>query len=147
MSRFRRGHTAAAKLDGVRVLEIRRLYHEEGWSQGRLAREFGVGTGQIGRIVRNEAWQEYSQIGRTESEVLHQMAKDQGRDWDSEAKASYERLQKLVEVQPYEGPPNEVAHGVLSPGLLRLKEEVEQMRPELSNELDEFLKEDDKSEI
>lgn len=45
----------SAKLDWLTVQRIRALY-AEGWSQGRLAREFGVGVGTIGRIVRHESW-------------------------------------------------------------------------------------------
>lgn len=58
MSKFHRGHTQAAKLKTEDVVEIRRLYAEEGWTQGMLSKRYQVGVGQIGRIVRGEAWQE-----------------------------------------------------------------------------------------
>jgi hypothetical protein len=55
MSRFRSGHTRAAKLTAVDVLTIRQRY-DAGDSQGTLAREYKMSIGQIGRIVRNESW-------------------------------------------------------------------------------------------
>lgn len=48
----------AAKITWATVRRIRHLYEEEGWTQGRLSREFGIGTAQVGRIVRYESWQE-----------------------------------------------------------------------------------------
>ena len=57
---FNRGHSAAAKLTAQQVLEIRQHYNA-GWTQGRLSREYRVSIGQIGRIVRGEAWQQYRQ--------------------------------------------------------------------------------------
>ena len=57
---FNRGHTAAAKLTPEQVLELRQRYNA-GWTQGRLSREYQVSIGQIGRIVRGEAWQQYTQ--------------------------------------------------------------------------------------
>lgn len=150
MSKFRKHHTSAAKLDSMRVLAIRQKY-EEGWSQGRLAREYGVSVGQIGRIVRGEAWQEYSQIGRTESEVLHEMAKQVVDEplVSLAAKESERRFIALmaaqgtpVEVPQYDGPPPSVEdHGFISPGLLRLEEEVEKrgLDEGLASELDDFI--------
>lgn len=38
------------------VLEIRREYAEGRMSQPDLARKYGIGPGQIGKIVRGEAW-------------------------------------------------------------------------------------------
>lgn len=57
MTQFRTGNTRAGKVTGEQVLDIRSKY-AEGWSQGRLARHFALSVGQIGRIVRGEAWQE-----------------------------------------------------------------------------------------
>lgn len=53
---FTKGVGGNPKLTWPKVGEIRRLY-EEGTSQGKLARMFGVGTNQIGKIVRGESWQ------------------------------------------------------------------------------------------
>jgi hypothetical protein len=49
-------NTKAAKLTATQVAEIRRKYNDEGCTQGELSRIYGVGIGQIGRIVRGEAW-------------------------------------------------------------------------------------------
>lgn len=162
--KFRQNHIAAAKLDSMKVLRIRQLYHDEGWSQGRLSREseklFGVSisVGQIGRIVRNEAWKQYSQIGRTESEVLHHMALNTTRDWDGEVQASLERLATLQGGIPcvhgvigkcIECNPGFTLSVALKPvirdestgeGLNRLMKEVDKLSPQLDNELEEFLK-------
>lgn len=56
MTGFGLRNLGAAKLSAAQVVELRRLYQEEGWTQGRLARHFQVGVGQVGRIVRGEAW-------------------------------------------------------------------------------------------
>lgn len=140
MAKFRKNHTSAAKLDSMKVLRIRQLYHEEGWTQSKLSREFGVGSGQIGRIVRNEAWQEYSQIGTTESEVLHTMAKNAGRDWEAESAASLLKLQARLANDVISSPPvPPETHGFVSPGLQRLDEELEKLSPKANSELDDFL--------
>lgn len=47
------------------VMRIRTLY-AEGWSQGRLAREFRRTVGTIGRIVRGETHQELPSISKEE---------------------------------------------------------------------------------
>lgn len=46
-------------------MRIRTLY-AEGWSQGRLAREFQRTVGTIGRIVRGETHQELPSISKEE---------------------------------------------------------------------------------
>lgn len=48
----------AAKLSWARVREVRQRYEHEGWSQGRIAREYGMSSAQVGRIVRYESWLE-----------------------------------------------------------------------------------------
>jgi hypothetical protein len=70
MATFQRHNSRAAKLNASQVAEIRQLY-EEGWSQGRLCREYGMSIGQIGRIVRGESWRDYRMPDRipTEEEV------------------------------------------------------------------------------
>ena len=67
------GHRRSAKLTPEQVLDMRRLYAEEGWSQGRLARHFCMSVGQVGRIVRGEQWQDYPQV-LTDQEIEHRMA-------------------------------------------------------------------------
>lgn len=44
------------KMTQEMVAEMRRLYGE-GATQGALARHFGLGVAQVGRIVRGECWQ------------------------------------------------------------------------------------------
>lgn len=56
MTKFQKRNTRSAKLDQEQVRMIRRRYGQ-GESQGSLARELGLSIGQIGRIVRGEAWQ------------------------------------------------------------------------------------------
>jgi len=81
MAKFHRHHTKAAKLTAEKVLEIRRLYHEENRTQASLAREFEVTDGTIGRIVRGTSWQAYGGPGQhegaqqeQESALLHDAA-------------------------------------------------------------------------
>lgn len=45
------------KLDDTQVRQLKQLY-EEGYTQGSLARYFGISIGQIGRIVRGESRRE-----------------------------------------------------------------------------------------
>lgn len=70
---FNRGHSAAAKLTPQQVLEIRDRYNS-GWTQGKLSREYQVSIGQIGRIVRGEAWQQYRQEAHPDA-IEHSLAK------------------------------------------------------------------------
>lgn len=58
MNTFSRHNMKGSKLSAGEVLEIRRLYKEPSWTQGRLSREFQVSIVQIGRIVRGESWQQ-----------------------------------------------------------------------------------------
>lgn len=71
--KFRKNHTTAAKLTPEQVLEMRERYVEEGWTQGALAREYKVSVGQVGRIVRGEAWIDYQQP-QSDSELMHSNA-------------------------------------------------------------------------
>lgn len=63
---FRRGHTAAAKLKATDVVEVLRLWTEEGWSQARIARHLNMSETQIGRICRGTSWQHITRPLRTE---------------------------------------------------------------------------------
>lgn len=47
---------SVVKMDWAKVRRMRRLAEQEGWTQGRLAREFGLGVAQVGKILRYEAW-------------------------------------------------------------------------------------------
>lgn len=54
--KFRKHNTRSADLTAPEVLEIRRLYHKEGWTQRQLSHQFDVAAVTIGRIVRGESW-------------------------------------------------------------------------------------------
>lgn len=91
--------TRAAKLDWDVVEKIRRLYEQDGWTQGRLAREFGIGSAQIGRIVRYESWQQTQQPQQPNMEgsiALVQRLLDQAQaehDANKQADASLKELE------------------------------------------------------
>jgi hypothetical protein len=57
MSRFRRGHTKAAKVTAVIVQQMRKEY-DQGATQGELSDKYGLSVVQIGRIVRGESWKQ-----------------------------------------------------------------------------------------
>ena len=124
MSKFNRGHTAAAKLTPQQVLEIRRRWALKLMSQADMAREFQISSIQIGRICRGEAWQEYSH------------AVEPGID---EIQRSLARLDMIM---PVEG-----AEADIDPELkAKIEKELELMRttdptPAVSNAVDEVLKE------
>lgn len=59
--KFNQNHIRSAKLTPSQVQELRRLYEDERWSQGRLARHFSMSISQIGRIVRHESWHQYGE--------------------------------------------------------------------------------------
>jgi len=100
MAVFSRGNVKSSKLTPTQVYEMRRRY-EQGWSQGRLSREYGVSVGQIGRIVRGESWQSYGKPdSREELEELRlEAAKmDDAPLSEAEAKAIEESQRKLMEL-------------------------------------------------
>lgn len=49
-----------SKLTTADVLEIKRLYNEEGVKQQWLAKRFGVAQGMISKIVNGHVWQHVS---------------------------------------------------------------------------------------
>lgn len=69
--KFQRNHTHSSKLSPMQVLELRQRYAEEGWTQGRCARFYGISVGQVGRIVRGESWQQYTKV-QSDKELEHQ---------------------------------------------------------------------------
>lgn len=75
MTKFAPGNSRAARVSNEQVLEIRRLYHDEGWTQGRLAREFGLNINTIGRMVRGESRQRVPMPTDSPSEIAARMAK------------------------------------------------------------------------
>lgn len=95
MSTFRKDNITASKLTPEKVVEMRHRYHNLRWTQGALAREYGVSVGQIGRIVRNEVWQAYTQI-ESPDELEHRAGTVQSLD----IQASQERLKRLLAEPP-----------------------------------------------
>ena len=98
---FRSGNSRAAKLTASEVYELRRLYLQENWTQGRLARHFQVGVGQVGRIVRGEAWARYQRPddpGELEQMRLEAAILDATPLSEAEAKAIEESQRKLMEL-------------------------------------------------
>lgn len=69
MSKFGQNHTKAAKLSAEQVRQIRELYANSSASQGQLARDFGISIGQIGRIIRGEAWQQVPATAATREQL------------------------------------------------------------------------------
>jgi hypothetical protein len=65
-------NSRAAKLDAASVLSIRRKYESGAWSQGQLARDYGVSLNTIGKIVRYEAWHDL--VPPASAEGLAEMA-------------------------------------------------------------------------
>lgn len=67
---FRRHNRYSAKLTPGKVLEIRERYAQGYTTQGTLAREYHISIVQIGRIIRNEVWQDLAPTPATERELL-----------------------------------------------------------------------------
>jgi hypothetical protein len=56
MNEFGKDNTAAKrKLTNAQVRELKELHHTGEWTQGRLAKHFGISAMQAGRIVRGES--------------------------------------------------------------------------------------------
>jgi len=77
---FQGRNTKAAKLTITEVREMRERY-AEGWTQGRLSAEYGIGIIQVGRIVRGECWKDGApqrkpqEVSRESLEKLAEMSK------------------------------------------------------------------------
>lgn len=139
--RFPMGNTKAGKLNGLQVADIRVKYHQEGWSQGRLAREFQVTIGTIGRIVRGETWQ------NSPHPASNRAAYQEGGHFplteeqlNIAAKASEARLLKMLDMEqaPVSAPPPteswDQALAASEPteqssGLDRFQAEIERLAP------------------
>jgi hypothetical protein len=70
--KFPQKNNRAAKLAPTDVLSIRRKYESGAWSQGQLARDYGVSLNTIGKIVRYEAWHDL--VPPASAEGLAEMA-------------------------------------------------------------------------
>lgn len=61
MSRFHRLNTKSATLTPQKVLQMRKDY-AQGKTQGQCAKDYGISVGQVGRIVRGEAWMQVPEV-------------------------------------------------------------------------------------
>lgn len=89
-------------LTDAEAVEIRRLYFEEKWSQGRIARKFKRAVGSIGRITRFETHaraEEKVAAGGGNNHPLRLSIEDEQA---KEVAASEERLRQLLGVGPEE---------------------------------------------
>jgi hypothetical protein len=100
---LRSGNSRAAKMTPMNILEIREKY-AAGRTQGSLAREFGISVGQIGRIVRNESWQQFTPVTtehdlRIRGAMEHQALKqtEMTPEIQASAEAALARLEGQVE--------------------------------------------------
>lgn len=141
-NQFRRGNTTARRLTPEQVLRIRERY-ASGETQGALSREFQVSVGQVGRIVRGESWQKYTQV-RNASDLMHENALNGVRPPNEEelarrAKESEARLLELLKQPVREPLTYEQARG--STGLERLAQEAQALAEEgkVESELEEFI--------
>lgn len=55
--KFEARNTRSAKLTAGQVIDMRHKYAHLRYTQGRLAREYGLSVVQVGRILRGESWQ------------------------------------------------------------------------------------------
>lgn len=105
MGKFRQYKVSTSKLSPEQVFRMRELYHTEGWSQGRLAREFKMSVGQVGRIVRGESWQQYNMPENEEAQAMHNRGLLMGRDLAAEAAESEKRFnERFADVAPLAQP-------------------------------------------
>jgi hypothetical protein len=104
VSKFHQGHIHAAKSTPEIIAEIRRLYADEGWTQGQLARHYKYSVGQIGRIVRGEAWGGYDRLPHR-----NELAQSLGRlntlldpVNEGEVALTAEEIERLAKTLPFE---------------------------------------------
>ena len=88
MGKFNQHNIRAAKMTPSTVRELREFYMA-GRSQGALARQYGISVGQVGRIVRGEAWSQFDNpiVDPADTPPLT----------SDDIRASEERLRKLME--------------------------------------------------
>lgn len=84
----------SVKLSDEEVVEILRLYHDEKWTQGALARKFNVSAGTIGRYVRGESRQDVV------AEPLDEVLPLTGGVPNPDLSESMARLKTLIEAPP-----------------------------------------------
>ena len=75
--RFEPGNTKATQVTDAQVYEIKDKYLNQGYTQGRLAREYGLSINTIGRYVRGESRQKVTPPAPTlTSEELQAIAEN-----------------------------------------------------------------------
>ena len=87
MGKFNQHNIRAAKMTPSTVREVREFYMA-GRTQGQLARQYGISIGQVGRIVRGEAWNQFDNPIVDPAEVPPASSED--------IRASEDRLRKLM---------------------------------------------------
>ncbi len=120
-NKFYTRNTKAARLTPTQVQEIRAKYATGNYTQGALCQEYDISIVQIGRIVRGESWKGMP-IPATEYQMMQTALKLQRL---SEDKSS--GLLDLLE----EGKKKEEVGPVVSPVVLRMKEELLGLPPSL----------------
>ncbi len=152
---FNRHNNRAAKVTHTIVLEMRERY-ALGWSQGRLAREYHLSVGQVGRIVRGESWQQFSTIPAGSSgvidEELQRRALAGGAPPTDEAtlhakmRAAHPELflAKYPGRTPslYDDPPPVIEGEATGQGFSKLQHELEALPLSVDSELDKLEKGD-----
>jgi hypothetical protein len=138
--------TRAAKISPANAIEIREKY-AQGWTQGRLSREFKLSVGQIGRIVRGESWQQFGLIRTSHEQQLDIVLAESAMKAEptAESIASEAELRKRLAglkapepgVSWYDLPPPEVPGEPTGSGLEKLKELTKPT--ELDKEFDELM--------
>lgn len=88
MSKFAQGNHKSAKLTNEQVMELRRLYFDEGWNQAALARHYQVNVNTVGRIVRGESRQRVPMMTEP-PEVIQQ------RLWEMQQRINQQTEEKL----------------------------------------------------
>jgi hypothetical protein len=91
--KFNRGHTRAAKLTAEQVYQLR-LDYAAGATQRELALKYHLGSGQVGRIVRGEAWQAYHNPAEAATGVIPPIMQKSNEQVRAEADES---LAKVLE--------------------------------------------------
>lgn len=75
---MKRSNPRAAKLSNEQVFEMRSLYNTGEWSQGALARRFGVAINTVGGIVRGETRQAVPMPVNGTDKALDELAINKG---------------------------------------------------------------------
>ena len=76
MAVFNQGNVRAGKLTPTLVHDMR-LEYAAGATQGQLARKYGISVGQVGRIVRGECWQQYTNPAAESSAPARQLSPEE----------------------------------------------------------------------